>query len=94
MKKEFLSKFFPTIFCLFFLDLRRHGAADLYPKYMGEDCSAEGYGEYGLTGIPEVDEFCSHIVCEGRGLLRSLTTTRFTTLRPWTIRGQKSSPAG
>ena len=66
MKKEFLLKFFPIIFCLFSL-AQSVIAQDSYPKYVGEDCSAEGYGEYGLTGIPDVDEFCTHIVCEEPG---------------------------
>ena len=64
MKKRFVSKFLLNIFCFFFVMGISFANTDQYPKYMGEDCSAEGHGEYGLTGIPEVDEFCSHIVCE------------------------------
>ena len=63
MKKEFLSKFFPIIL-LVFCALNTVASANQYPRYMGVDCSAEGYGEFGLTGIPEVDQYCAHIVCE------------------------------
>ena len=64
MKKEFLSKFLLVVFCLFFGGGSVFANSAQYPRYEGVDCSAEGYGEYGLTGIPDVDQYCAHIVCE------------------------------
>ena len=65
MKKD--SKFYPIVLFLFLVAGSSVANGDEYPKYMGVDCSPGGYGQYGLTGIPEVDQYCTHIVCEEPG---------------------------
>ena len=57
MKKSYL-----IILCLFFGIGMAH--ANVYPRYMGVDCSAEGHK--GLA-FNYVDEYCAHIVCEEPG---------------------------
>ena len=63
MRKSSMS-YFITLFLLFGSGVGV-SETDLYPKYDGIDCSAEGRKDLAFSSV---DEYCTHIVCEEPGL--------------------------